>query len=95
VKLSPAACRATKDQLPHRSQTWLRPPDSPARSRHLRARRKSTGQRYDDFDFDDRPPTHKQFGYAVSLGVEIEDGMTLDEMSEAIDDALHGIDGGR
>ena len=74
----------------YRSQTWLRPPDSPARSRHLRARRLPTSQRYDDFDFGDPPPTRKQFGYAVSLGVDIEHGTTKHDVSDAIDYAKTG-----
>jgi hypothetical protein len=45
-------------------------------------------RKYDEFAFGDPPPSSKQFGYAMHLGIPIEDGMTKWMMSDAIDEAI-------
>ncbi|MBX3438007.1 MAG: hypothetical protein KF861_10990 [Planctomycetaceae bacterium] len=42
--------------------------------------------KYDDYTWADPPPTKKQFGYAVSLGVPLRDGMKGPEVSRGISD---------
>jgi hypothetical protein len=55
---------------------------------------KQSKRKYDDVAFGDPPPSPKQFGYAMSLGVEIKDGMTKWMMRDAIDEAIeHQRDG--
>ena len=44
------------------------------------------GAAYEQFRWGNPPPTKKQFGYAISLGVELQHGMTKDSISRAIGD---------
>ncbi len=53
--------------------------------------RQHTGLRYEDFRFGDPPPSRKQFGYAMALGVVVEDGMTKWMLSDAIDEAIESL----
>ena len=53
-----------------------------------RNRRARTYLRYEDFRWGKPEPTRKQFGFAMSLGVPVKNGMTKWTMSNAIDDAL-------
>jgi hypothetical protein len=50
--------------------------------------KENTGRSYDDYNFGDPPPTRKQFGYALHLGIEIRNGMTKWQVSDAIDGAI-------
>ena len=76
---------------------WLWRSRTPARSsssegystRKTRSAKRGVMSRaYEKFRFGSPPPTRKQFEYAISLGVDIRDGMTKWMVSEAIDQAI-------
>lgn len=46
------------------------------------------GKKYEDYRWGQPPPSKRQFGYAVSLGVPVKEGMNRFQLSEAIDDVV-------
>jgi len=42
-------------------------------------------RKYEDYRWGEPPPSKRQFGYAVSLGVRLKDGMNRFQVSDAID----------
>lgn len=46
------------------------------------------GKNYEDYRWGQPPPSKRQFGYAVSLGVSVKNGMNRFQLSEAIDDVV-------
>lgn len=49
---------------------------------------RKTKTKFESFRWGEPPPTRRQFGYAVALGVKLSNGMTKDSVSEAIDQVL-------
>ncbi|QDT57264.1 hypothetical protein Pan44_53320 [Caulifigura coniformis] len=63
----------------------VKAPEEPREAAAVTTKR-SSRRKFEEYQWGEPPPSKKQFGYAVSLGVQLRDGMTKSAVSDAIDE---------